>query len=371
MKILVQYPSPPHQISGVRTYATTLGRAIDDTKGHEARVISSADMTGKSLWAAVADSDVVHANSNHLLLLVIARILRKPSILKVHYVFYQTTHASHEPMSLRRRLHVETRHLWNTYGFARLRIFIEALIRLYSRVLAVHVASTTIACSHALKRSMDMGDRVGVIYNPISVPIEPKPHSNSVMTFAFIGRVTHDKGADTVIDAAIALQHLPIRFVVIGDGELRVELEQRARVTNLSNVEFTGGLDHRSALERLAACDVHLMPGRWYDPAPYSPAEAALLGVPTIGTRIGGIPETAGPSALLVEPGDFESLCNAITYAADHRDDMRARADEAREYVSSTFGRDTTIPPLFNLVLSKGARKGQHDSTPSDSSMEQ
>jgi len=56
-----------------------------------------------------------------------------------------------------------------------------------------------------------------------------------------------------------------------------------------------------------------------------TPIEARHLGVPSVITRDGGLPEAAGPSALVAEPGDVASLRARLEEAAAMPDDEYRR----------------------------------------------
>jgi glycosyltransferase involved in cell wall biosynthesis len=67
-----------------------------------------------------------------------------------------------------------------------------------------------------------------------------------------------------------------------------------------------------------------------------TPIEARSVGVPAIVTRDGGLPEAAGPSALLCAPGDVASLAGALERAAGMAEaEYRERAAAAKSSLAA------------------------------------
>ncbi|MGR6962958.1 glycosyltransferase [Geodermatophilus sp. URMC 61] len=129
-----------------------------------------------------------------------------------------------------------------------------------------------------------------------------------------VGRLVPEKGVDVFLRAAtLASAVVPqARFLVVGDGPLRPDLEHRAAVLGLADaVTFTG---YRSDAPRLlAGLDVLAVPSR-SDGSPLVVCEAMAAGVPVVASRVGGLPDLIedGGSGLLVRPGEAEDLARAL-----------------------------------------------------------
>ncbi|GMA24893.1 hypothetical protein GCM10025864_26520 [Luteimicrobium album] len=76
-------------------------------------------------------------------------------------------------------------------------------------------------------------------------------------------------------------------------------------------VPFTARAD---VPRRLGAADVTVVPSTWPDPCPLTVLEGAASGAAVVASRIGGIPEIAGPApgATLVRPGDVDELAGVL-----------------------------------------------------------
>ena len=87
---------------------------------------------------------------------------------------------------------------------------------------------------------------------------------------------------------------------------------------------------------------------------PYSIVESFALGTPVIGTDIGGIPELVdeGRTGLLCEPGDVDSLSQAILRGAalvKDRDAYAAMQANCRSYVLERCSQDNYMKDLTAL----------------------
>lgn len=102
--------------------------------------------------------------------------------------------------------------------------------------------------------------------------------------YCFIGRLSHEKGAKTLIDAA---NKLPYKLKIIGGGLLAEELKSVAN----KNIEFVGFKQWDEIKEIVGRARFSVIPSEWYENNPLSVIEAQCLGTPVLGAHIGGIPE--------------------------------------------------------------------------------
>ena len=102
--------------------------------------------------------------------------------------------------------------------------------------------------------------------------------------YCFIGRISHEKGVGTLIEAA---NRLPYRLKIIGGGPLEEEMKRLAK----PNVEFVGFKQWDEIKEIAGKARFSVLPSEVYENNPLSVIEAQCLGTPVLGARIGGIPE--------------------------------------------------------------------------------
>ncbi len=102
--------------------------------------------------------------------------------------------------------------------------------------------------------------------------------------YCYIGRLSQEKGAKTLIEAA---RELPYRLVVIGGGPLMDEL----KAMGSDNIEFVGFKQWEDIKRLVGKARFSVIPSEWYENNPLSVIEAQCLGTPVLGAHIGGIPE--------------------------------------------------------------------------------
>jgi glycosyltransferase involved in cell wall biosynthesis len=110
------------------------------------------------------------------------------------------------------------------------------------------------------------------------------------------------------------------QFWIIGQGDLRAELEQAARAGGyLENVRLAGY--RRDAADVMNALDVFCLPSH-REPCALVYVEAALLKKPIVACRAGGAPESIadGETGLLVPPGDAGGIADALLTLLENRD---------------------------------------------------
>lgn len=161
-------------------------------------------------------------------------------------------------------------------------------------------------------------ERVEIVPNGVDLSrIRPRDQSVRVPhRVVCVARLSWEKGLNDLIEAMAEVRKgIPdATLVLVGDGALRVELEQKAKALGiLEAVEFKGALPNAEALEVVKTAEVFACPSL-AEGLGIVFIEAQACGVPTIGTRVGGIPDVIadGETGLLVPPSDAKSLAAAI-----------------------------------------------------------
>lgn len=128
-------------------------------------------------------------------------------------------------------------------------------------------------------------------------------------------RLNRMKGVEYFLDAAtiLAKRFPDVRFLVVGDGGIKKELEERADRLHLGPlIAFTGF--RKDVPELLTEAAISVLPSL-SEGTSNTLLESMAAGTPVIATRVGGNPEVIedGVSGLLVPPRDSDALAAAIT----------------------------------------------------------
>jgi glycosyltransferase involved in cell wall biosynthesis len=152
----------------------------------------------------------------------------------------------------------------------------------------------------------------------------------------WIGRLSHEKGADILLDALPRLADLDFEVSMVGGGRLQSTLERRARRHRLDHrVRWHGPVANMPQLYQ--AFDLVVLSSRT-EGTPIVLLEAMAAGVPLIATTVGGVPDAVSPAeVLLIPPLDPAALAEAIRVACGNPAAASQRADHARRRLATQF----------------------------------
>jgi glycosyltransferase involved in cell wall biosynthesis len=159
----------------------------------------------------------------------------------------------------------------------------------------------------------------------------------------------HEMFLDTAAEIAAVLPQA--RFLVVGDGERRAELERLAAARGLrESVIFTGW---RSDLDRVYAdLDVVMLTSR-NEGSPVSLIEAMAAGRAVVATRVGGVPDlvTDDRTGRLVASGDTPAAARAVLELLHHPGRRAAFGSAAREQVYPHYSAERLVDDIDRLYM--------------------
>jgi glycosyltransferase involved in cell wall biosynthesis len=162
-----------------------------------------------------------------------------------------------------------------------------------------------------------------------------------------VGRLARVKGFEYLVEAASRLER--VTCAIVGDGELRAELERLVEASS-ARVALVGALSHDRVAEAFAAADVVVVPsvvdnrGR-VDATTSTALEALASGRPLIATNVGGIPEVVrdDENGLLVPQKDPAALAAAIERLGADPELRERLSGRAREFALERLSWDASI----------------------------
>jgi glycosyltransferase involved in cell wall biosynthesis len=174
------------------------------------------------------------------------------------------------------------------------------------------------------------------------VDLAPKLDEKTVW-LGTIAELHKNKGLEYAIKAlAIARKsekHLfsDLIFVVIGDGEERVNLENLIKTENLENIVILAGYKDY-AMSFLKAFDIFLLPSV-KEGLPFVLLEAGMAKLPSIATAVGGVPEIIDDmtSGILVQPKNPQEIAEGIKYLKKHKEKRFEFGQKLHQKILITF----------------------------------
>ncbi len=145
------------------------------------------------------------------------------------------------------------------------------------------------------------------------------PVAEDSRSLVCVGRLSAQKGQLLLVEA-FARVHREVpgaRLVLVGDGEMRSEVEARIAASGLGDaVTITGWQDEAQVRAHLLGCRA-LVLGSFAEGLPVVIMEAMALARPVISTYISGIPELVRPGTdgWLVVSGNVDALAGAMKAA--------------------------------------------------------
>lgn len=164
----------------------------------------------------------------------------------------------------------------------------------------------------------------------------------------FVGRLVTLKGPHIAIEIIRRLVKTNpfIRLDIVGDGEMRGELNQLIRAYNLeANVHLLGARNQDDIIRYMSCSDMFLYPAIYdktvvaADTQGLVVQEAQAMELPVVCTDVGGISYGLldGVSGYLVEEGDIDTFVNRVQYLMDHPLMKVEMGKAGREFVKNRF----------------------------------
>jgi glycosyltransferase involved in cell wall biosynthesis len=148
-----------------------------------------------------------------------------------------------------------------------------------------------------------------------------------------ITRLHESKGNSYLVDAAAAVvgRRPDVRFVLVGEGPLRSDLEAQAGRLGLGERFIFAGF-RRDAARTLSAFDLTVFPSLW-EGTPLTAFEALAAGRPIVATDADGLLDilTDNHDALIVPRRNAVALADKIIWAMDRPEERARLAAAARQ----------------------------------------
>ena len=194
-------------------------------------------------------------------------------------------------------------------------------------------------------------DRLRHLPNFANIPDDVAP-DNPSGPFLFVGRLARPKAVDVLIDATALVPDA--RLEIVGEGPERAALERQAAGVAPTQVRFLGHVDRGSVARTMAAARAVVLPSRSYENQPMVLLEAMALGLPVIGSHLGGIPELVahGRTGLLAAVDDPAALAAAMKDLMTNPTSARAMGDAGREQAVAVHSPHTHLAQLHDIYAS-------------------
>lgn len=251
--------------------------------------------------------------------------------------------------------HLSTSTVNGTLAARAARVPCVATVHGLSGKLSFVAADHLIAVSEQGKQHLvDQGvhaDKVSVVYNGVHPPkdVPSRAEARSLLglegaspVIGTVARISRVKGIEYALEAVDVLRReFPnLRYVVVGDGDRLESCRELAQQLDISDhVVFAGY--RRDVTRYLAAMELMLFPSI-REAMGMAIVEAFLVGVPVVGTEVGGIPEVVSADCgALVPKADAGALAAMTAELLRSPETLKAMSVAAKVRARTLFGVDT------------------------------
>ncbi len=181
---------------------------------------------------------------------------------------------------------------------------------------------------------------VRVLQTPVNLPSDLDRKEDATISqplrLVAVGQLEPNKGLHVLMEA---LRHVEkVQMDIVGDGSAAVDLAELALQTPESvTVNLHGRVPHAEVFAFMRKADALVFPSVAIENCPGVALEAAVVGLPVIGSDQGGVPELIDPEGLF-EPGNARSLVQAIE---------RLRAGEVKPVDATPSNVETYVKHLL------------------------
>lgn len=220
-----------------------------------------------------------------------------------------------------------------------------------------------------LVKSGDLPERSGVIFGGIETEefvryskLNGKDHGKSPkpLKCVYFGRLIHDKGVHTAIEAIGLLKRQGlsenIQLTIIGSGHPAYEEYLQKLVDELGikeQVKFIKKVHRNDIPKMLSNFHVFLFTSIWAEPMARSVMEAMASGLLVIGTEVGGQAEMlfSGVNSLTFAPGDSSALAEQIATVSKDWSLGIQLAHAGQVLVMEKFTLDRMVTDIENYLV--------------------
>jgi glycosyltransferase involved in cell wall biosynthesis len=331
MRVLIVVSEAPPVVSGVSRCVDWIARGLR-ADGHSVDVLSSNEIRRWTLGEARISSFVRHWPS-------ISQNLDQYDVINLHGPAPTMSDAFLALFKARRSPHrpalVYTHHSSiDIDGLGPLcRVYDNLTARLSSLADRVIVTSASYA---------------DIVRRPKSPPIDVIPWGIDTGTVAnlermassgplkvlFVGQLRPYKGVSLLIDS-VARQP-DIRLTIAGDGPLAAAHREEAVIAGADNIVFTGRVSDEELTDLYRRHEVIVLPSTTRAEAfGLVLLEGMLAGCVPVASDLPGVRDVAGPTGVLVPPGDGDALRDALLSLASDRQRLAALGAASRRVAMS------------------------------------
>ena len=231
-----------------------------------------------------------------------------------------------------------------------LMISVHRFLKTWEKTVSCYIALTEFARNKFIQGGLP-ADKIFV--KPNFVHPDPGPGSGSGDYALYVGRLSVEKGLDTLLEAWRLLKH-PIELKIVGDGPLADQVKQATMTTD--NITWLGKRSIHEVHDLMGEAKFLVFPSKWYETFGRVAVEAFAKGTPVIAANIGAIAElvTDYHTGRLFNPGDANDLADKVDWLIRNHKTSQIMGLTARQEFEAKFTASANYKrmlQIYNVAL--------------------
>jgi glycosyltransferase involved in cell wall biosynthesis len=186
-----------------------------------------------------------------------------------------------------------------------------------------------------------------IVVKPNFLYPDPQPGQGKGNYMLFVGRLSPEKGLETLLKAWEQLDNIPLK--IVGEGPLSDQVAAAAQ--RLEGVEYLGKLPKVQVLALMKEAKSLVFPSLWYEGFPLVIVEAYAVGLPVITSNLGSQASIIEHrrTGLHFRPGDPEDLAAQVRWAWSHSEALTQMRQEARLEFEMNYTAEKNYQMLMDI----------------------
>lgn len=230
---------------------------------------------------------------------------------------------------------------------------IHRLLRTWDKKVDKYIALT-----HFVRDKLIQGGlpEEKIVVKPNFVNPDPMPGTGEGKFALYVGRLSIEKGLDTLMDAWDKLSYpLPLR--IVGDGPLSDLVIEK--IKDRPHISWLGRKSIHEVHQLMGEASFLIFPSKWYETFGRVAIEAFAKGTPVIASNIGAIAELIEhqKTGLQFQPGDSLDLATQVEWALSHPTKMQQMRSVVRREFEMKYTANANYERLIEIYKLAANRK--------------
>lgn len=168
----------------------------------------------------------------------------------------------------------------------------------------------------------------------------------------FSGRLSAEKGVDTLIKALAKIKDKRIQLKIAGDGEKFLNLKNLAKELKIEErVKFLGHQSSAEVMDLIKKSKFMVVPSLWHENASYSVLESYSQGKVVIGSNLGGTREVVldNKTGLIFKSGDVDDLAKKMDYLLSKPLKLREMGELGQRLIQNKLNQDKYYKKILKI----------------------